>query len=309
MFLTNVKRIARTGLMSFWRNGFVSLASVLIMIITLSVIGAMAFLNVMLETSLTAIKDKVDVNVYFVTDATEESVLAIRDAIQELPEVAHVEYTSREQALENFRTRHQNDELTLRALEELDTNPLGAVLNIKAKEPSQYEGIASYLESDAVLSPNGASVIDKVNYFQNKTAIDKLNTIIESADKLGFAIMITLVVISILITLNTIRLAIYISREEIAVMKLVGASNMYVRGPFIIVGMLYGAIAGMLTLIVFLPITYWLGDATESFFIGINLFNYYLSHFGQIFLLIMVSGILIGAVSSFLAIKKYVNRV
>lgn len=309
MFLTNVKRIARTGLMSFWRNGFVSLASVLIMIITLSVIGAMVFLSVMLDTSLQAIKDKVDVNVYFVTDAVEEDILAIRDSISTLPEVALVEYTSREQALENFKTRHQNDELTLRALEELDTNPLGAVLNIKAKEPSQYESIATYLESDAVLSTAGTPIIDKVNYFQNKAAIDKLDAIINSADKLGYAIMITLVIISILITLNTIRLAIYISREEIAVMKLVGASNMYVRGPFIIVGMLYGAIAGMFTLILLLPITYWLGDATESFFIGINLFNYYLAHFGQIFLLIMFSGILIGALSSYLAIKKYVNKV
>ena len=309
MFFTNVKRIARTGLMSFWRNGFVSLASVLVMIITLSVIGAMVFLSVMLDTSLQAIKDKVDVNVYFVVDAEEEEILQVRDAIAELPEVATVEYTSREQALENFKIRHQNDELTLRALEELDTNPLGAVLNIKAKEPSQYESIATYLSSDAVLSTEGTPIVDKVNYFQNKVAIDKLDTIINSADKLGYAIMLTLVVVSVLITLNTIRLAIYISREEIAVMKLVGASNMYVRGPFIVVGMLYGAIAGMLTLIVLLPLTYWLGDATESFFIGVNLFNYYLTHFGQIFLLIMLSGILIGAVSSFLAIKKYVNRV
>lgn len=309
MFLTNVRRIARTGLMSFWRNGFVSLASVLIMIITLSVIGAMAFLSVMLDTSLEAIKEKVDVNVYFVTNVPEADILAIRDAISELPEVASVTYTSSEEALEQFRLRHENDELTLRALEELDTNPLGAVLNIKAKEPSQYEGIASYLESDAVLSTEGAPIVDKVNYFQNKTAIDKLTSIIEAADRLGFTIMAVLVFISVLITLNTIRLAIYISREEIAVMKLVGATNFYVQGPFLVVGMLYGAIAAMLTLIVFLPVTYWLGGATESFFIGINLFNYYLSHFGQIFLLLMVSGILIGALSSFLAIKRYVNKV
>lgn len=309
MFLTNLRRIARTGLMSFWRNGFVSLASVLVMIITLSVIGAIVFLNVLLETSLTAIKDKVDVNVYFVTDAPEEDILAVKTSLEQLPEVASVTYTSREQALENFKARHENDQLTLRALDELGSNPLGAVINIKAKEPSQYEGIAAFLENDSALSPSGSSIVDKVNYFQNKTAIDKLNTIISAADKLGFGIMVALIIISVLITLNTIRLAIYISREEIAVMKLVGASNMYVRGPFLIVGMLYGAIAAMLTLIIFLPLTYWLGDASQSFFIGINVFNYYLANFGQIFLLIMLSGILIGAISSFLATKKYVNKV
>lgn len=309
MFYTNVRRIARTGLMSFWRNGFVSLASVLVMIVTLSVIGAIAFMSVILDTSLVAIKDKVDVNVYFVTDAQEEDILAVQESLQQLPEVAQVTYTSREQALENFKARHADDQLTLRALEELGSNPLGAVINIKAKEPSQYEGIANFLENDSALSPDGSSIVDKVNYFQNKTAIDKLTTIIESVDKLSFALMVVLIVISVLITFNTIRLAIYISREEISVMKLVGASNMYVRGPFMIVGMLYGAIAGMLTLILFLPITYWLGDATASFFIGINIFTYYLTNFGQIFLLIMLSGILIGALSSFLATKKYINKI
>jgi len=310
MFLTNLRRIARTGLMSFWRNGFVSLASVLVMVITLAFIGSIAFLSVMLDTSLEAIKDKVDVNVYFLTSATEDDVLAVKEDLEELPEVASVTYTSREQALLNFRERHANDELTLRALDELGQNPLGAVLNIKAKEPSQYEGIAAFLENDSALAPGGeASIVDKVNYFQNKTAIDKLTQIINSADRLGFAIMILLIIVSVLITFNTIRLAIYISREEIAVMKLVGASNMYVRGPFIVIGMLYGAIAGILTLVLFLPLTYWLGGATESFFIGINIFNYYLSNFGQIFLLIMASGMLIGALSSFLATKKYVNKV
>jgi len=309
MFVTNLRRIAKIGLMSFWRNGFVSLASILVMIITLSVIGGVVFLSVMLNTSLNTLKDKVDVNVYFITNALEEDVLSVKASIEQLPEVASIEYISREEALERFKERHANDQLTLRALDELDDNPLGAVLNIKAGEPSQYEGIAQFLDNDSALSKEGVSIVDKVNYFQNKESIDKLTAIIDSADRLGFAITIVLIIVSILITLNTIRLAIYISREEIAVMKLVGASNIYVRGPFIIIGMIYGTVAGIFTLLLFFPLTYWLGGATESFFIGINLFDYYVSNFGQIFLLIMFSGILIGSISSYLASKKYVDKV
>lgn len=307
MYWVSFKRVIRSGLYNFWRNGFVSLSSVLIMLVTLFVIGSVIFLSALLNASLDELKNKVDVNVYFTTNAAEEDILAMKKSIEALPEVEHTTYQSKEEALIAFKERHKDDRYTLQALEELEGNPLGAVLNIKAKDPSQYEGIAKYLESQNALSPDKPDIIDKVNYFQNKEAIDRLSKIIDSADKLGFAITIVLVVVSILITFNTIRLAIFISKEEISVMKLVGASSWYVRGPFITTGILYGAISGLVTLIIFVPLTYWLGDVSENFFIGLNLFDYYISNFGQIFLVIVVSGMLIGALSSFLAVRKYLE--
>ena len=307
MVWTSIKRVIKAGVVNFYRNGFVSLASVLIMTVTLFVIGSVIFLSATLTSSLEEIKSKVDVNVYFLTSTTEEGVLALATALRTLPEVKEVEYISRAEALLNFKKRHENDELTLQALKELPDNPLGAVLNIRAKEPSQYEGIANFLKSDTALSSGTQSIIDEVNYYDNKTAIDKLSRLLVSAQKLGFAVALLLVVISVSIAFNTIRLAIYISREEIGVMRLVGASNKYIRGPFVVSGILYGITASLITLALFYPITYYLGDSTEDFFSGLNLFRYYLSHFGEFFLIIAGSGIVLGAISSFLAVRRYLN--
>ena len=305
--LTSLKRIIRGGFTHFTRSAFVSLASVLIMAVTLFVIGGVVFLSAMLNTSLEEIKNKVDVNVYFQTGAKEDAILALAREVESLPEVKSVEYISREQALENFKARHENDELTLQALRELPDNPLGAVLNIRAKEPSQYEGIAAFLKSESALGSGSASIIDEVNYYDNRAAIDKLSSVIESAQTLGLALALVLVAISLIIAFNTIRLAIYISREEISVMRLVGASNMYIRGPFVISGILYGLSAAAITLAAYVPITYYLGNATENFFSGLNLFSYYLAHFFEFLLIIVLSGVVLGAVASFFAVRRYLH--
>jgi len=306
--LTSMKRIARSGFFSFWRNGFVSISSVLVMIITLFVITGTIFLGAILNASLQEIKNKVDINVYFVRTAPEEDILILKKALEVLPEVKEpVEYVSREDALADFRQKHQDDQFTLQALDELGENPLGASLNIRAKEPSQYEGIAEFLKSKSALTEKGTAIIDKVNYYQNKTAIDTLTRMINSANRLGFILTLFLVCVSILITFNTIRLAIFMSRDEISVMRLVGASRMYIRGPFIVSGAIYGVVSGFITLILFFPITLWLGNATAEFFVGLNVFSYYISNFAQIFLIVIFSGVFIGSFSSFLAVRKHLK--
>ena len=139
MLWTSIKRVIKGGVVNFYRNGFVSLASVLIMSVTLFAVGSVIFLSATLNSSLEEIKSKVDVNVYFLTSASEEDVLALATALRTLPEVKDVEYVSRAQALENFKKRHENDELTLQALSELPDNPLLPTLGVKAKEISQKE--------------------------------------------------------------------------------------------------------------------------------------------------------------------------
>ena len=307
MFWTKVKRVFRSGFISFWRNGYVSLASVLVMIVTLAVIASVIFVGALLNSTLQGIKNKVDVNVYFITTAPEDQILDLQKSIKSQPEVAEVTYTSREQALEDFRKRHANDQLTLAALDELNDNPLGASLNIKAKDPSQYQTIANFVENKAAALSPESSIIDKINYTENKQAIDALNRIIDSANKVGLILMIFFILISILITFNTIRLAIYISRDEIAVMRLVGASNMYIRGPFVAVGLMYGLVAAIITLVFLYPITFALGSLTEKMGTGLNLFDYYLSNILQISLIVIVAGLILGAISSFLAVKKYLK--
>lgn len=306
-FKTKLKRVIKAGVFNFWRSGYVSLSSVLVMVIALSVIGSVLFVSAILNITMSELRDKVDINVYFVPIGFEKDILSLKTKIEALPEVSKVEYVSREKALENFRLRHENDQITLQALEELGDNPLGAVLNIKAKEPSQYEGIANFLNEENILSSGGEKIIDKINYFENKTAIEKLSRLINSAERLGWTLSLALVIVSIIITFNTIRLAIFISREEISVMQLVGASKNFVKGPFVMTGVLVGLISGLITMLLFWPISYWLGGLTQNFFIGFNIFDYYLSNFFEIFFIVIGSGIAIGAISSLLAVRKYLK--
>ncbi len=304
---TKLKRITKAGLFNFWRSGYVSLASILVMIVTLSVIAGVMFLSTILNATLDELRSKVDINVYFITSAQEEEVLSLKTKIEAIPEVDSVIYMSREESLENFKLRHENDQITLQALNELGDNPLGAVLNIKAKEPSQYESIANFLNEENILSSEGTKIIDKINYFENRIAIDRLTRIIDSIQRLGFIVSLALIVVSVVITFNTVRLAIYISREEISVMQLVGASKNYVRGPFVITGIIVGFLSGIITLLLLLPVTYSLGGTTENFFIGLNIFNYYIGNIIQIAFIVIGSGVAVGAISSLLAVRKYLK--
>lgn len=306
-FKTKLKRVIKSGFFGFWRSGYVSAASTMVMIVTLSVIGAVIFMSAMLGVTMEELRNKVDVNVYFTVSTLEEDILSLKTKIEALPEVRTVEYVSHEQAMENFRQRHENNQITLQALDELGENPFGASLNIKAKEPSQYEGIANFLNEENILSSGGEKIIDKINYFENRTAIERLSRIMDSSEKLGLVVSLVLVVVSAAITFSTIRLAIYISREEISVMQLVGASKNYIKGPFVVTGVIVGLLAGIITVLIFLPVSYWLGNLTQNFFIGFNVFDYYLRNFLQIFFIIVGSGVIIGSLSSLLAVRKYLK--
>jgi cell division transport system permease protein len=305
MMWIKAKRIIKAGFINFWRNGWVSLATVLIMVVTLFTIGSLIFSRAILGSMVAQIQDKMDISVYFKTDSQEQDIIAFKDKISKLGEVKSVEYISAEQVLNNFKERHKENAMITQSLEELGANPLGATLNIKAKESSQYEAVAKFLDAESQ-APTG-SIIDKINYFQNKKIIDRLTKIIDSAKNLGSILSIILVIISIIVTFNTIRLAIYISREEIGVMRLVGASGRFVSGPFIVEGIMYGVISSIITMVLFYPLTIWLGPMTESFFSGVNLFKYYISNFGQIFLLLLFIGAALGAISSFIAVRRYLK--
>jgi cell division transport system permease protein len=306
-FWLNLRRVSRYGVAGFVRNGFVSLAAVLILSITLFVIASLMIGGAALNSTLRLLTEKVDVTVYFTTDAPEAEILTMQSTLQALPEVAYVGYVSRDQALADFRERHKNDQLTLSALDELGDNPLGASLEVRAKETSQYQTIANYLEAQQKAETPDSAIIDRVNFYQNKTAIDRLTNIIETSRRVGLATALLLAAASLLIALNTIRLAIYTARDEIGVMNLVGAGRWYVRGPFMIAGVLYGLVSGLLVLFLLYPVTLWIGPGSERFLGNFNVFTYFTDMFPLIFLVVMGSGIALGALSSFLAVRRYLR--
>ncbi|HVU75777.1 MAG TPA: permease-like cell division protein FtsX [Candidatus Paceibacterota bacterium] len=305
-FWLNTKRVARYGLAGFVRNGFVSLAAIVIVTITLFVFATLLISSAALASTLDSLTQKVDVTVYFTTTATDQEIADVQASLVALPQVASTTFVSRDEALAAFRERHATDQLTIQALDELGENPLGASIEVRAKDTSQYASIAKFLE-DQQSDAGSASPIEKVNFTQNKAAIDRLTTIIDSSRRLGIAIAILLGLASVLITFNTIRLAIYTSREEIGVMNLVGAGHWYVRGPFMIAGVLYGLVSAVVVLLLLYPLTAWLGPASERFLGTFNVFTYFTGSFAVIFLSLMGAGIALGALSSYLAVRRYLK--
>lgn len=304
--ITSLKRVIRAGFVGFWRNAFVSLSAIFVITVTLTVVGGSMLISQLLDVSLIHIQEKVDINVYTAITADELDVLGLKESLERLPDVREVIYTSREDALAKFRERHQNDQLTIQALEELGENPLGASLSVRANETSQYENIATFLKSQQEAESPDAPLIDKINYNNNKEAINKLTDIIDKVEHSSYVALLILIGSSILIAFNTIRLTIFTSREEIGVMRLVGASNMFIRGPFVLQGVLYGLISGVITLLILYPVALWLGPSTEAFF-EFNIFNYFVENFGYLFAVLVGSGIVLGVVSSTLAIARYLR--
>lgn len=298
--ITSFRRVVRAGFVGFWRNAYVSLASIFVITIALFVIGSTMMIDQLLTVSLSQLQAKVDINVYFVTTATKDDIDALVNSVKALPEVEKVTYTSREDALAQFRSKYNGDTTTMQALDELKDNPLGATIAVQAKETSQYESINRFL------TEANNPVVDRINYADNKQSIEKLSSIIAAVKQASFITLIVLLVAAVMITFNTIRLAIFTAKEEISIMRLVGASNMYIRGPFMLQGLMYGLISGVLALLILYPIVMWLGPKTAVFF-EFNLFDYFISNFTNIFGILVGIGISLGLMSSVLAVARYLR--
>lgn len=302
----SLKRIARSGLINFWRNSFVSLASIFVLTTTLFIVGSLMFVNSATGQFIAYLKDKVDVNVYLEPNADEGEVNSLIENIQNLPEVERVTYQTPEEVFSAFVEKNQDKVVTLRALEEIGENPFGGTISIKAKELSQYPGVAQFLD-DYAATETGDSIVEVINYNNNRGAIEQLERTSVFAERFAWVAILLFSIASILITFNTVRLAIYTAREEISVMRLMGASNQYIRGPFLIEGAVYGLISALVTLILFFPLTLFLRSGIAEAFSGVDLFSMYVSQFSFFAVVIIGVGVILGVVSTFLAVRKYLS--
>lgn len=299
---TTINRIIKSGLVNFWRNGWLSTATVLIMTIALLLWMGLFLTNVALTAVLGVLTEKVDISVYFGLDAKETDILALKSQLEKSDSIKSVEYVSSQNALEIFKKRHADDNVLLKSIQELDGNPLEASLNILAKDPSKYADIASFLDDGAY-----KSLISKINYTENQTAINRLVNIIKIIRESGLAASLILAFIAFLVAFNTVRLAIYSSREEITIMKLVGASNWYVRGPFIVEGVLHGVVASLFSFMVIVPAISIIGPKLFNFLPEINLMRYLGSNWLALIAFQTLGGIALGVFSSWTAIRKYLE--
>lgn len=294
------KSILAAGWTNFKRNSYLSIGVTGIMALVLMLLLGFISMQFLTSQLVTGLEDKLDVSVYFKTDATDEQVLSVKSDLEKLTEVAQVAYISRDQVLEGFRKDHADDATTLQALDQLDGNPFGATLNIKAQDPQKYSAITTFVEH----SKYREQMRDIQN---NQEVIGRINSITGAARTWGLVIALIVAIIAVLITFNTIRITIYNQKQEIEIMRLVGASNWHIRGPYLAEGGFYGIIAGVVALAIFYPIVFLISDNIGQLMSGVSLSRYFVHNSFQIVLIVLFVGVLLGMVSSIIAIRKHLK--
>ena len=302
MFTTNLKRIIKVGFLNFVRNSWLAAATISIIVLTLITITGLVLLSVVTQSIVANLQNKVDISAYFNSTASEKDILAVRDDLVKMKEVNSVSYVSKEEALKKFKEKHADNETLMQSLQELNENPLQASLNIKAQMASQYQGIVNFLEQDKY-----KSLIDKINYYQNEKVIARVSNLASTIGRGGLLASLILALMAIFVTFNTIRLTMYNWKDEISVMRLVGASNWYIRGPFIVEGVIYGVLAAFVALLIIYPTLYFISPKVTSFLPEVDLLYFFEINIGQILVLLVGMGVALGVISSAIAIRRYLR--
>lgn len=307
MTIKTTERIIKAGLKGFLRNKTISISSIFVLTITLLIMSNIFIVKGLFQHSVTQVQDKVSITVFFKKEANEIDLARVRDSLQVLPEIKSITYVSKEDNLNIFKEDHKNNPEQLAALEEIGVNPFGSSFVIQAKDTEQYEAIINKINQDAILGED-FKLIDKINYVDIKDSINKLNNILTWIDRVGGVVLIVFIVMSILIVYNTTRLAIFSFKEEVSIMKLVGASNMYIRGPFIVEAGLHGAIASVVTVALLYPLTNFINSKTYSYFGGFSIFEFYKQNISVLFVGLFISGVVVAIISSIFAVRKYLGK-
>lgn len=304
MFLFSFFQIVKFALQNFWRNFWLSLVTISMLILTLFSITSLFFINVLANKAIETVQQRIDMSIYFKDDATEAKVQEIKIYLENLDQVKEAKYLPKEQALEEFKIRHANDSLILKSLEELSSNPLGSVLIIKAAQPEDYSNIMSKLEDEKY-----NYLIEKKDFDDHKTIISRISDLNWKIRQAIIAISLFFGLIAVLVIFNTIRMAIYSHRHEIGIMKLVGASNWFVRGPFLMEGVIYALAACAITAALWLPLLNFTQPYLNTFFgdVSFNLYSYFLAHLWQVLGLEFLIAVVLNMLSTFIAMNKYLE--
>lgn len=304
MKLISIFRVIKFGAKNFWRNIWLSIATTFVMVLTLSTISSLLILNMLGKTALDSIKEKIDISVYLKPASKEEDINEIKNGLMSLPEVKSIDIISKEAALDIFKEKHSDNPLILSSIDELEENPMQASLIVKARNPEDYTIISNLLGKDQY-----KKLIDKVTFEDNQEIIEKITNTISTVEKVGIAISLAFSLITIIFMFNTIRLTIYAQKDEIKVMKLVGATNQFIRLPYILESILYGVIASLIcTSLIYFSLKYFSPHIT-NFIEGqsIDIFSYLNTQIWYLLLLQIGLGVLLSMISSFIALRKYLR--
>ncbi len=290
--------------MNVRRNGWLSFATVAILSLSLFIIGLSSFVAYSTHLVLENIKDKVNVTISFNQNVTEERIMEIKSSLEKYTkEVSSVEFISREQALAEFLAQNGNDESVKKALEEIGENPLFSSLIIKATQPEYYEVIATQVQNSSFKDD-----ISRVNYAKNKKIFERIQLINTTATTTGLTLGSVFVVIALIITFYTMYITIHSHKQEFEIMRLVGASNLYMKMPFMFEGMFYGVVSSIVASIFLLIVSRSLAPITEGALpLGGDTQSLFMQYSLVIFIGLLALGVTLTTFSASLAIRRYLK--
>lgn len=294
-------RIIKFSFQDIIRNIWLSLVTVTILILALFSVNMLLVVDLISKATIEAVKEKVDINISIIGDTPENEIMALRAKISNLAEVKSVKYISRTEALNNFRLKYKNNPEILEALRELGENPLSPSLVIKPQETNDYKTLINSLnniESD---------IIEARNFDDHELVLNKISNISDKVNKVGIVLSSIFIFVTALMVFYSIRIAIYTHKTEIAIMRLVGASNWFIRAPYLFSGLIYAFIGILVVIIGFYPFLSVLQPYLEAFFLGynINIFSYFVNNFFSIFGQQFLAVAFINIIASLIAVRKY----
>lgn len=296
-------RVIKFAFQNFWRNIWLSLVTIIILTLTFCSVSFLIIFNVLARQSINLIQNKIDISVYFKPELSEEAVTQSQFKLLSLPWTKNIKYISREQSLENFKIKHYDNPKLLNIIDSLDDNPLGGTLIITAKNIEGYGKIIDVLNSEEFKNNIQNTETDFNDY---KKAIDRIILIIDKVEKVGITASIIFAFITILIIFYTIKIAIYTHKDEIIIMKLVGAGNFFVKTPFLIESVLYAFFACFFAVLILYPILKFINPHL-AFFVGtdFSLLEYLKNNAITILGWQLLVAIILNLIASSAALGKY----
>lgn len=304
MFIS-LYRVAKSALQDFWRNIWLSIVTISILALALFSVNILVVVNMLATLATSAVEQRISVSVYLKPDTSDEIVESIRSNLLHQPQVADVQVTSAAEALEKLKGRHGDNNTIQQAVDELGRNPLGPSLAIHAKRTTDYPAIISSLEN-----PTIAPYIQQKNFDDHKTLITRIRLVSDKVQSTALLISSLFAIISLLIVWNSIRIMMYTHREEIGIMRLVGASSWFIRMPYVLESILYSLLSTLITAAVVYPVVGAVGPSIKNFFDGtqFDLLGFYREHGWQIFGFQFLAAAVLSTLTSGLAVGRYLKK-
>lgn len=305
-FIT-LMRVIRTGMVNFVRNAWLAIAAMAVMIITLTIVLFSVIANATFSHTIEQITDKIDVSVYLDDSVTPQQREDFMKQLKALPNAKEVTYLSKDDALKIYKEQNADNPELISAINQTD-NPLPATIRVKPKDLNQIQSIKDYLNRAEVVVLQS----DEPSYSgDRKEAIDKITHATNILRKAGLVAVAVFAFISVLIIFNTIQMAIFNRRDELTIMRLLGASTWYIRGPFVVEAIIYGVISAGASVLLINSLFVASSSALQASSLGLLDIQYsdqyFKSHLWELLGMQMALGVFIGAASSIIATRRYLK--